>query len=623
MEHNVEKLKFIEDFPPVSTDAWEQLILQDLKGADYEKKLVWKTPEGLKLKPYYRNEDLKNLNTHQMLPCMPPFVRGNKVKGNNWLVRQEISDDNPVTANENALKAIESGAESIALNVSSCKKYSDISTLLKGIDLNSIDIHFYGASSYLQLSDFLVKACADLNFDCHSLKGSFNFDSLGYYIANGTFYASLDSNYIELQQLLSIAKRDFPQIKVVNVNAHRIHNAGGLLTQEIAYALSMGVEYLSNMISKGEDIDDVAQRMMFTFGIGSNYFLEIAKIRTLRLLWSAIVKAYNPKSEKSMYMQIHSITGTWNKTIFDPYVNMLRATTEAMSAAIGGCDVMTVVPFDATYKKADNLSQRVSRNIQIILKEEAYFNKVVDVSAGSYYIENLTDSLAEASWKLFLDIESKGGFVKFSQSGDMLKSINEIALQKQDDLAKRKEILLGTNQYPNYSEKMLDKIEPKADPLQLSAQKDMRLAKSFEALRLATEDFVKRGNPVPKVFLLPVGNVGMRKARASFALNFFACAGYKVIDNNGFNTIDEGVKVALDSKAEIIVICSSDEEYATLGVELCKHFKEKSKEKLIVVAGNPTESIDALRSEGVYEFIHMRSNVLSTLQKFNSALGVL
>jgi len=621
MEKFNKDLRLNDEFPQISTEEWEAVISNDLKGADYEKKLIWKTADGLKIRPYYRAEDLKDLPFSKVLPCQSPFIRGNKID-NNWLIRQEIIEDDPVIANSKALQAINKGAESLTLNVAACKTANDLATMLKDIALDEVEIHYCGTSSYMHLSSILPQAAAVLGYDSKKLKGSFNFDNLGYFIANGSFYASLESNFVELLQIMNTTANTLPLIKIININAQRIHNAGGLLTHELSYALSMGATYLSQLTSRGLNIDDVASRIEFSFAIGSNYFIEIAKIRAARVLWASIVEAYKPQKEISKYMRIHSITSTWNKTIYDPHVNMLRATTEAMSAAIGGCDVMTVLPFDSIYKGSDDFSERIARNLQIILKHEAYFNKIADVSAGSYYIENLTDIIAEAAWKMFLDVEQKGGFEAFARNGELMESLEKSAAMKQNDLANRRQILLGTNQFPKEGEAMLDKIQPKTNAAKLSAQKEMRLSQHFEAMRLSIEDYVKKGNPTPEVFLLPFGNLAMRKARAGFATNFFACAGYNVVDNNGYNTTEEAINAVLQKKAPIVVLCSSDEEYGTLGIEMANGIRKQIPDTIIIVAGNPTELIEQLKEAGVNEFIHMRTNILEALNKFNVSLGI-
>lgn len=610
------------EFPPVSNEQWEAIIQEDLKGADYEKKLIWKTTDGLKIKPYYRAADLEQSSLPNALPGAVPFVRGQKIYDNNWLIRQDIGEDTPEAANLKAREALAKGAESVALNVSNCTSVADLKILLSNIALDKVTVHYFGASSYIQLADNLVLATQRLGFDPQVLKGSFNFDCIGYFLSHNKFYASPDSNFVELSLILDKAKRDLPGIKVINVNADAINNSGGSLTQEIAYALAIGTEYLTQLTAKGQPIDDIASRIQFSFAIGSNYFLEIAKIRAARLLWAAIVQQFNPLKEASAYMNIHSITSAYNKTLYDPYVNMLRCTTEAMSAAIGGCDSMTVLPFDFVYSSGNKLSERVARNLQIILKEEAFFNKVADAAAGSYYIENLTEIVSEGAWKLFLDTEQKGGFIACAQSGHITEAIEAYAVKKQDELATRKQILLGTNQYPNYSETMLDKMAPATETRHINRKKTTRLAQPFEALRLATEDYTSKGHPAPAVFLLTIGNLAMRKARAGFALNFFACAGYKVIDNSGFKTAQEGIKTALSSPAQIIVICSSDDEYAAIGPEIIQGIKSADASRMVVIAGNPPAA-DALRVAGADEFIHVRTNVLDALNAFSRKLGII
>jgi len=297
---------------------------------------------------------------------------------------------------------------------------------------------------------------------------------------------------------------------------------------------------------------------------------------------------------------------------------MLRTTTEGMAASLGGADSISLKPFDIAYKKDDEFSRRISRNIQVILKEESAFDKVIDPAAGSYYIENLTNSIAEAAWKLFQEIETEGGIINVIIPGKLKNAIEESCRKRDMDIATRKYILLGTNQYPNINETMIDKISI-TDKDESPGLKTYRGAMAFEELRLATEKYAQK-NGRPKVFLLKVGNITMRQARAGFATNFFGCAGYEILDNTGFTTVEEGVKAAMDAKSDLIVICSSDEEYATLGVEAVKLTKAQNANTLFVVAGNPTEHIDALNAAGADGYIHIRTNVLETLTQYNDKL---
>ena len=311
-------------------------------------------------------------------------------------------------------------------------------------------------------------------------------------------------------------------------------------------------------------------------------------------------------------------------TVYDAHVNLLRSQTETMSAALSGVDSITVTPFDITYKTPDDFSERIARNQQLLLKEESHFDKIVDPGAGSYYVENLTISIAEQAWKLFLETEDKGGFYQAVKDGYIQDQINASSVARHAAIARRKEILLGSNQYPNFNETAAGKIEKQdscgcgcnhnhtCEP-EFATLKFDRGASDFEALRLATERSGKR----PNVFMLTIGNLAMRLARSQFSSNFFACAGYKIIDNLGFDTV-QGVDAALEAKADIVVLCSSDDEYVTLAPEAKKTLGDKA---ILVVAGAP-ECMDELKAQGIDQFINVRSNVLETLQAFNAKLSI-
>ena len=356
--------------------------------------------------------------------------------------------------------------------------------------------------------------------------------------------------------------------------------------------------------------------------------MEIAKVRAARLLWAKIVEQYKPESNDAMQVFINNTTSNWNKTVYDPYVNMLRAATEAMSAAIGGADSICVTPFDAPFKDEDDFSDRIARNQQIILKEEAYLDKIVDASAGSYYIENLTDSIANYSWQLFKKVEDLGGFSKAVIAGFVQDEVIKTAQQRDMDIANRKLTILGTNQYPNLLENMLDKIqnddyEYEDKPSKYKKLTAYRGSEAFEDLRLATEIFVEEGNKKPAVFMFTYGSLAMRKARATFATNFFGCAGYDIIDNAGFKTIEEGIKAALNSNAEIVVICSSDEEYVEIVPVIAKGLKDANNELTLTVAGYPKEHIEAFKAAGIDDFIHVKTNLITSLNEYHKVLGII
>jgi methylmalonyl-CoA mutase len=456
--------------------------------------------------------------------------------------------------------------------------------------------------------------------DNDKIKGSINFDSLGFFLLYGKFYGSADENYRDIVEIMESAK-NLLDFRIITVNGNHYHNAGAHIVQELAFALSQGNEYLAALTGQGITIDELAPRMQFTIAVGSNYFLEIGKLRALKLLWAKIVEQYKPGNPDSMKINIHAETSAWNKSVYDPYVNMLRTTTESMAAAIAGVDSITVEPFDATYKKSDEFSARIARNQQIVLKHEAYFNKVADPAAGSYYIENITDSIAEAAWKLFVKMESMGGFIKAVKSGFIKEEIEKTCQKRDMDIAMRKQVFVGVNQYPNLQEKMLDKIQPTAKLSQLGSLRPYRGVQAFEAVRLAVENFEEKGFEIPKIYLFTYGNLAMRKARATFATNFFGCAGYNIQEAPLINDLAEGTQKAIEAQADAVVLCSSDEEYAEM-IEAIKAIRENNPETRIVVAGNPQEIMQQLNDAGVQHYIHMRTNTLETLQRFNDIFGI-
>ena len=439
---------------------------------------------------------------------------------------------------------------------------------------------------------------------------------------------------IQTAKALLEAIQPLPFYRVLNVNALSLNNAGAYISQELGYALAWGNEYMNQLTEAGLPAALVAKKIKFNFGISSNYFLEIAKFRAARMLWANIVASYHPECLRdcenkgpngecrcAAKMRIHAETSTFNLTLFDAHVNLLRTQTEAMSAALGGVDSMTVVPFDKTYETPDEFSERLARNQQLLLKEESHFDKVVDPAAGSYYIENLTVSIAKQAWELFLAVEEEGGFYAALKAGTVQAAVNESNKARHKAVAQRREILLGTNQFPNFNEKAGDKKPVEAKCCcggHNTCEKEVatlnfdRAASEFEALRLETEASGKR----PKAFMLTIGNLAMRQARAQYSCNFLACAGYEVVDNLGFKTVEEGVEAAMAAKADIVVLCSSDDEYAEYAVPA---FEAVNGRAMFIVAGAPA-CMDELKAAGIENFIHVRVNVLDTLKEFNAKL---
>ena len=624
-----EKLNLLADFPAVSTKEWKDKIIADLKGADFDKKLVWRTPEGFNVQPFYRQENLKGLKTTVSAPGQFPYVRGTKTN-NEWAIRQNIcACKNARKANAKALEVLNKGITSLGFCLDAEKlNYHFIKVLLEGIKADAIAINFsICPCAAPELAGILVRYYGRSGYDFKKVVGSINVDPMKQMLIKGK---PLTREQVTEKIVATVkAAKSLPNYRVVGVNSVILNNSGAYCAQELAYALAWGADYMTMLTEAGVPNYQAARAIRFNMGIGGNYFMEIAKLRAARMLWAHVVEAYKAPTfttalKEAAKMNVSAETSRFNMTIFDAYVNLLRSQTETMSAALAGVDEIVVTPFDVTYEQPTDFAERIARNQQLLLKEESHFDKVVDPSAGSYYIENLTHAIATEAWKQFLAIQEQGGMYEMIAAGKVQAAMQENLTKRLGDVAKRKEILLGSNQYPNFNEKAAKKIKttgcgcgcgtcstkPEGT---LATLPVARAAEEFEALRLETEAAKKQ----PVAFMLTIGNLAMRIARAQFSCNFLACAGYKVIDNNGFATVADGIKAARKAKADIIVLCSSDDEYATYAPEAWK--KLQGAKELFIVAGAPA-CMDDLKALGITNFINVRSNVLETLKSFNAQL---
>ena len=614
------KEKLFSEFAPVSTEEWMAKITADLKGVPFEKKLVWKTGEGFNVNPFYRAEDIEGLKTTESLPGEFPYVRGTK-KDNDWKVRQNIEVCCFKGANEKALDLLTKGVTSLGFIIKGDEvNEENIATLLEGICPASVELNFNTCNCKAEkLIGILADYFKGKGVDAEKCYGSVNYDAFKKPLVKG----KENSEWVEGAAAVLKAGQALPNYRVLAVNAFLFNNAGAYISQELGYALAWGNELMAKLTEAGFTADEVAKKIKFNLGISSNYFMEIAKFRAARWLWAEIVAAYKPACECACKMVAHAQTSEWNMTVYDAHVNLLRSQTEAMSAALAGVDSITVRPFDKIYQTPDDFSERIARNQQLLLKEECHLDKVVDPSAGSYYVEVLTNSLADVAWKLFLEVEEKGGFSVAVNAGEIQNAVNASNVARKKAVATRREILLGSNQYPNFTEVAADKIQEKGScccggghcgEATIPALDFSRGASEFEALRMTTE----KSGKTPKVFMLTIGNLAMRLDRSQFSANFFGCAGYKIIDNLGFDTVEAGVEAAVKAGAEIVVLCSSDDEYAEFAPAAYKALAGRAE---FVVAGAPA-CADDLKAQGIDQFVNVKSNVLETLKAFNAKLGI-
>ena len=620
-------IKLFDEFPPISSETWKEKVVADLKGADFDRKLVWKTNEGFSVQPFYRAEDLKKLDYLDTLPGEFPYVRGTKTNSNDWYVRQDIIVKDLKETNKKALDVLMKGVTSLGFVFSECMEptVADMGILLKDICLESVEVNFVAKCCTCKVAEAFAGYAASGTWEKNNIVASVEYDPLGKYLLHGKMKKGYDHVISQAKSLIE-KTTELSGYRVLAVNGKNYGNAGASVVQELAFALAQGAEYLSALTEAGVAVEDVAKNIKFNLSVSANYFMEIAKLRAGRMLWAQIVKAYEPKCDCGCKMKVHAETGSWNKTFYDPYVNMLRTQTEAMSAALGGADSITVLPFNAIFEDSTLFSDRIARNQQLLLKEESHLDKVVDPGAGSYYIEELTASITDEAWKLFLEIQEKGGFIAAAKEGYIQAKVKEMANKRDLNVATRRENLLGINQFPNFTEKAEDialaeqaveAIDLTVEDAEIETIKPYRGAQAFEKLRVATDKYSK-DNKRPLAFMLTVGNLNFRKARAQFACNFFAVAGYEVKDNNGFATVEEGVAAAKEAGANIIVICSSDDEYAEMAPAAFEAIKNDA---IFVVAGAPA-CTEELKTKGVNNFINVKSNLLVELAAYQEKLGI-
>ena len=614
---NTKSEKLFTEFPPVPTEKWEEVITADLKGADYERKLVWKTGEGFNVRPYYRAENLEGIKFLGSQAGEFPYVRGTHAH-NRWRVHQTVSVVCPKEANAEALKILNAGVDSLGFCIASADfSAADLDMLLKDICIPAVEITFCG-EKMANVAELVLAKVEKEGIAKEDVRIAFCIDPLVKGLSSkGDFCSPNGEKCIARIVELIHKTKEYKHVRIVTVAGQTFGNSGSTIVEELAFTLSAGHDYLVRLTDAGLDVDAAARKLRFSFSVSSNYFMEIAKFRAARMLWANIVKGYGPAKNCACKMQIHAETSRWNQTVYDPYVNMLRGTTEAMSATIAGVHSLEVMPFDASFENPTEFSKRIARNVELLLKNESHFDQVVDPAGGSYYVENLTQSIAAEAWKLFLEIEEKGGYTEAYKAGLIVERIKASAAAKDKNIATRRQTLLGANQYPNFTEVAGKEITAESVTRKQAEGNVLvpyRGAMAFEEMRLQ----VDRSGKEPKAFMLTCGNLGMARARSQFSCNFFACAGIKVIDNTYFKSIEEGAKAALESTAQIVVVCASDDDYAEAAPKVKELLGGKA---ILVVAGAPACAPE-LEAQGITNFINVKSNVLETLKFYLKEMGI-
>ncbi|MFC4769700.1 methylmalonyl-CoA mutase family protein [Effusibacillus consociatus] len=708
LQNDDNELRLFSEFPIPSYEQWREVTEKSLKGASFETKLMTNTYEEFTLQPIYRKEDIERLLHVSNFPGFAPYVRGTKALGyviRPWEVCQEISPGTPEEFNRAAQNDLQRGQTMLnlvldraalsGLNPDEAKpedvgnkgvsifRREDLDTALDDINLEKVPLYIQTGALGLPILALLLSHLEAQGKDPQKLSGCIGMNPLGALVQEGTIPCPLETAYDAMEQITNWAIRNAPQLQTILVEGHPYHNAGGSAVQELAFSLATAVEYIRALLNRGSSIEEIASKIRFSFSIGSNFFMEIAKVRAARMLWANIVRAFGG-SDEVQKMTIHARTSAWTKTIHDPYVNMLRSTTEAFAAIVGGVDSLHVSPFDEAIRTADEFSRRIARNTQFILEQEANLSRVVDPAGGSWYVESLTDSIAQKAWELFQQVEDKGGMLKALQSGYPQDQIEQVAAKRRENIARRKDRLVGTNMYPNLQEpslhvekrgstykeraaaveshqksynrgpieEALQELKASSDQLVEKALKAAlagaslgeltkvivhsnkerievkpvhihRGAEPFEFLRTQAELYKNRTGSRPKVFLVSMGPISKHKPRADFCTGFFEVGGFEVLQNHGFPTIDEAAQAALASGASIVVICSDDESYPEIVPSLSRSIQRGNPEITVLLAGNPADNdADKYKQAGVDDFIHVRTNCYEMLLNLQRKKGI-
>lgn len=627
------KLNLLQEFPPPSFEEWLQAVQAGLKGADFDKVLKTKTTEGITLQPIYRQEDIAGIPFTGSQPGSSPFVRGNnplRFLTEGWLIAQNHTETDLKELNKILLKELNQGLTAVNITLSNfssaegvkIRNLADWETILDGIYLNSAPLFMQLGIEDIEILQTLEQYAAKHNIAIKSLEAGIGLDFIGELAEKGYLSCTLADAEEKLAEIIKWNVEKMPQNRILSIDTSCYEAAGASSVQELALALATAIYYLRQLLNSGWTIEQVAPLFQVKLTLGSNFFMEIAKVRALRLLWAEMINAFGG-GEETQKVWIHGKTAKFNKTLYDIYVNVLRTATEGFAAVIGGVDSLEIGCFNELIAQPDEFSHRLARNQQIILKEEAHFDKVLDPAGGCYYIEWLTKELANKAWKLMQEIEARGGMLQCLIKGEIHNSIELIVRERIEAVNKRKNIFVGINMYANPEEKMptpqkADKLaakEDKAFTLKDGALPKHRAVEEMENLRMQME----ASQTNKKVFLLNMGTLAEYKARADFALNFFPVGGLEVIYPDGFNTVEEAVTAAEKSGAAAFCICSTDENYISLVPEICSRMKDK----ILILAGYPTDKIEDYKQAGINYFIHLKADVTATLRDLAKHMGVI
>lgn len=686
-----EEKKFFEEFEYPSYEQWKKAAIEALKGVPFDKKMYTKTYEEITLDPIYNKADIENLPFADSLPGFFPFVRGTDPAGyrlDSWEVAQELPYACPHEFNKSAKIGLAGGQtvlninsdiiwggdkatfEDVPKNKLALNSIGEMNLAFEDIDLEKTPVYLNGDEiSYVHAALYFAYL-KEKGINMSKVKSFFGIDPIGVLAREGKLYDQVNKYYDQAANLVNWSKINAPNTRALLVDTSVYHNGGGSIIHELAAALATGAEYIRQMLDRGIKINEVASTIWFKFSIGPNFFMEIAKFRAFKMLWAKVVSAFKG-NEDACKAYIHADTSWRTNTKYDPYVNMLRNSSQGFSAVVGGISSMNVLPFSDKHTAPDEFANRTARNTQNVLNEEAHLKDAIDPAGGSWYIESITDELAKSSWEYFQKIETDGIF-EFLKKGTIQSDILTIATLRDKNLSTRKDVILGTNKYPNVGEAPLkttpvdkeiiaevinnftdrynkrktvnanaltrfeDLIEQLAagayvydivygifgdiHKIEATRVEPLRSADLFEKLRDAAKEYEEQSGKKATIHFACYGLLRQYKPRADFSTDFFQTGGFTTEIIDGFDNPEAMIRKLKNLDSKVIVFCSTDPQYEEFIPQVASELKKENPLIKLIVAGYPKDKIDEYTKAGVDEFIHVRANIYTVISNLQKAM---
>ncbi len=587
------------EFSPVTKQEWIEKVGIDLKGGDFDKKLVWKNLSKIEIQPFYNAEDKQD------------YIKNTGENSQSLINYRGIAVNSVENGNKLALRAIEEGINGLLFTVD---KRISAADLLEGIDFNKIAISFI-----LRIDDAVAFASDFFelvnkrNIAPHNLKGFIDLEIISDYLTQG----NIEENQINTAAELVKLAADYPNLKVLTISGSEYLDSGANQSQEVAYTLNSLVFLIEKLKDRGIPEQEVFDNLNFKLAIGSEYFVEIGKFRTFNSLLTEVAGKYGITE---FTHTIIAKTSIWSKSVTDPHTNLLRATTEVMSAILGNVDAVLIDAYDKEFSDTSDFSSRIAGNISTILKEESYLGKVTNPVDGSYYIEEVSAKIATKALELFKAIEENGGFYKSFENELIQQQIAEIRQEKIKLISQRRLPMVGVNKYPNLMETVNSNILAAGEENNSKVLTPRRASLEIEAIRKTTEEFVDKTNKRPVVELTSFGNLTMRKARAAFAYDFIGVSGFTILQEKSYSSAQEAAEQSAKSDSSVVVICSSDQDYEESAIAFVKAFRSLNGEKVLLLAGNPTNIINELTDAGLDGYVNIKSDVITTISSIQNKI---